>query len=171
MDERLFWAILVFILGCIVINLKQKLKACRNLIQDTSNDLFLERWDKEFKEIVAAYGSGEKFIDAHLADYNIYRSNVLMFIARLEQLADNINTSMQYLEKEFSEKSNTAVLAIKLDAMRSSMVSAVKDLAVSTEAFVKDEESAHSQERNVRKILDKLKKEIADINFYDEKKN
>lgn len=137
------------------------------MMKSTANDKFLERWDEEYKKIVANYGSGEDFVNAHIADYNIYRSNVLIFISRLQELARGVDRAMKYLEKEFTTDKNYEVMIIKLGAMRGSITSAINNLADDTQHFVEGEEAAHSETKEVKEILEKLKKEIKEINFYE----
>ena len=168
MSEALFYimAILLFISGCAIIFLKQRTDRVLKDFEEKVNEMLAVRWDEEYRNIVATYGSAEDYVKAHLADYNIIRSNILIFIAKIDKLGKGIDVAFDCLindEDVCSDKINR----IKIESIQKSVASAVSDIVKDAESFVKSEEEAHSEKQEMKEILEKLDKEVKKFNFYE----
>jgi hypothetical protein len=171
MNGDLFWAVLLFISGCVIISLCRHIRKLQEIINTSAMDELLDRWDEEYREIVSHYGSGEAFEEAHTQDYNIFRSNVLIFVSRVKDLNSGLDRSLSYLEKEFNTNKDVKTLAIKLSAVKGAATSAINRLVDDTVDFLKNEEAAHLGKEYIDEVLESLSKEVKNNNFYDEKKD
>ena len=171
MNGDLFWAVLLFISGCVIISLYRHIRKLQEIINTSAMDELLDRWDEEYREIVSHYGSGEAFEEAHTQDYNIFRSNVLIFVNRVKDLNSGLDRSLSYLEKEFNTNKDVKTLAIKLGAVKGAATSAINRLVDDTVDFLKNEEAAHLGKEYIDEVLESLSKEVKNNNFYDEKKD
>ena len=171
MDSNTIMSLLLFVSGCVVLYQAYRWNNIESYMEKDINKLLDGKWDDAYKQIIDLYGSTENFIDAHYADYDIFRSNVLIYIERLKKLRDGLNKTFDYLSRDIDKDCNTETVEIKLNAVRSNVLSALDSLIEDTEKFVKGEEEAHSLSRRVDVVLENLSKEIKDINFYDEKKD
>ena len=171
MNGDLFWALMLFISGCVIIHLYRKVQRLSDAINESVIDKFVNKWDEEYRQIVEHYGSGEAFEEAHTQDYNIFRSNVLIFVDRIKNIREGINMSIKYLSKELETGKSKATMLIKLEAVRGSIESAMTRLVDDTVAFLKNEEQAHLGKEYIDEILDSLSKEVKNNNFYDKEEN
>lgn len=171
MEQNQILCILLFISWCILLYQHYRWNNIEEMMEKDINKLLKDKWDDNYKQLIEAYGSTEEFIEAHYKDYDIFRSNVLVFIARLEKLKDGLIKVFDYLDKDIDKDCNTDAVKIKLDAVKSSVIPALDNLIEDTKNFVEGEEEAHSFDRNVSIVLEKLNKEIKDINFYDTKED
>ncbi len=168
MTSDIIYSILLFISGCVIIHLYRKNKMIENISLDTTQKI-LEQWDETYLSILETYGSCDAYVDAHMADYNIYRSNVLTFISKLRVLSSYITKAFDLLELDYRNCGVSQDLLDLLESLRLDVVSTINNLVDSTTSFVEGEEEAHTDKREVKEILDRLDKEIKEINFYEQK--
>ncbi len=168
MNDTLFYimAILLFISGCVIIFQNQRSKRLVKDFEDKVNNDLLVRWDEEYRSIVGTYGSAEEFVKAHRADYNIIRSNILIFIAKLEKINKGLGIALDCLIND-DELCKDKIMRIKIESIKRSVVSTLTEMTDDAKKFIKSEEEAHNEEPEMDTILKKLDKEVKDINFYE----
>ena len=159
-------AILLFISGCVIIFLKQRSYRVVKDFEEKVNEMLAVRWDEEYRNIVASYGSTKDYVAAHLADYNIIRSNILILIAKIDKLSKGINIALDCLIND-PDLCKSNMDRVKLESIQKSIDSAISDLIIDAKKFVKSEEEAHSETQEMDEILERLDKEVKDINFYE----
>ena len=166
MGSDIFWAILTFINGCIIIHLSRYIGELKESISVETIDEAMKRWDKEYTDLIAHYGSVEKFEEAFRKDFDMFRSNILVFISRISEIRNGINRAIIYTEKDCS-KSTDNITLMKLQALQKGVDSALANVVEDMTRFIKCEEEAHQENLCVDDILEKLSKEIKEINFYE----
>lgn len=181
---------LLFVSGCVIIHLVNKLRDVKSLVQSqlqdenvmgnivkelekkVNND-FIDMWDEDYKAIISTYGNTKKFIEAHYLDYDIYRSNVLVFISKIQTLSKTVQRAIEIVSNSI-KKSDTMdkdMILLNLEVLNSSLTRIINEVVDEATQFVKSEEEAHSDKREIDEVLKKLPKEIREVNFYEQKEN
>jgi hypothetical protein len=181
---------LLFISGCVIIHLVNKLRDVKGMIlgeiQDPKimdnivkelekkvNNDFMDMWDNEYKAIVANYGDTKSFIEAHYTDYDIYRSNVLVFISKIKGLSGVVTKATDFISDSVkkNKKYDKDLVLVDLEVLNKSLVKIINEIADEAAKFVESEEEAHSDRREIYKVLERLPKEIKEVNFYEQKED
>lgn len=152
------------------------LKSVAKDVETMLNDKFVEQWDEDYKAIICSYGSVENFIEAHYKDYNIYRSNVLVFISQVKELSAGVKRATKHLTDTLSNRTqlnsfDKSFIATNINCFEIALIEAIDRVAEEATVFVEGEEEAHHDNKEVRDILDKLSKEIKEVNFYEQKED
>ena len=157
MNDTLFYIMagLLFISGCVIIFQNQRTKRLIKDFENKVNNDLLVRWDEEYRTIVGTYGSAEEFVKAHRADYNIIRSNILIFIAKLEKINKGLGIALDCLIND-DELCKDKIMRVKIESIKRSVASVLDEMIVGVKGFVKSEEEAHNEEPDMDNILKKL---------------
>lgn len=166
MNSSIFWAILLFISGCVIIHLCRYISELKESISIGTIEEAMKRWDNEYTSLISHYGSIEDFEEAFKKDFDMFRSNVLVFISRISEIRNGINRAITYVEKGCSKTTGDITL-IKLQALQKGVDSAIASLVEDMTNFIKCEEEAHQDYKYVDEVLKKLSEEIKEINFYE----
>lgn len=163
MDGNIFWAILLFLSGCVIIRLCRYINELKESIDVNAIGEAMKQWDDDYKTIIAHYGSVDAFNEAFKTDFDLFRSNVLTFIGRIEEIRKGIGRAIAYVEGSKTDM----VTQAKLEALRKAVDSSLSNILSDMTTFIKNEEEAHQDYRYVDEVLERLSKEIKDINFYE----
>ena len=126
-------------------------------------------WDKDYKDIITSYGTINNFLDCHKKDYDIIRSNIVKiydciscinreYMFKTERLLDMIEN--RGITKEEIYKS------IKI--IRKQVCEATDDELTQINAFLVDEEKAHSDNTKIIDVLNDIDEKYKNNNIYKE---
>ena len=171
--ESLVLYFLLFISGCIIIYLSRKLSDVKSLIEKDIQKELINKWDEDFVNLVANYGSVSNYIDAHKTDYDIYRSNVLIYISRLKGLSTGVDKAINIIIKKIKENSylDNKMLLMDMEMVKEALMTSITEVADDATVFVENEEEAHRGDGDIEDILNNLSKEIKEVNLYEQKKD
>lgn len=126
-------------------------------------------WDKDYKNIITSYGTIENFLECHKQDYDIIRSNII----KIYECISHINRDYMFrTEKLLSMIEDRRITkeeiykAIKI--IRRQVCEATDDELTQINAFLVDEEKAHSSSNIMVEVLNEIDEKYKNNNIYKE---
>ncbi|MBO7614984.1 MAG: hypothetical protein J6T15_04750 [Bacilli bacterium] len=149
--ETVIWCILLFITGSCAIFFYREWRELSGIVVNKED--FMD--GAMLKQVEDAYGSIVKFVEAHNTDFDIFRSNTLVFIARLTHLRDGIKKVLPNIKDE-DFKATLTVIKDTLDKQIEDMTN-----------FLEDELKAHHPgTESITNILEELSDSTKEHNFF-----
>ena len=164
MSGEIFLFILLFLSGLVIISLLKKLDRVKKSFSNRAMDLIESNWDEDYKRLIAGYGTTDNFIKSHYSDFDIIRSNMLVFVNRIKCLSKGINLIFSAVSTDLA---NSPEVSKKLEDLKRATVKTVDNIVDDMVGFLENEEAAHSESMKINEVLDKLSKEVKEINFYE----
>lgn len=126
-------------------------------------------WDNDYKHLIQAYGTIENFLECHTKDFNILRSNLVTIYEHMSSINRTYMLETEKLLILMEEKRLTKKQiydAIKM--IRRQHCMSVDDELTQINAFIINEEEAHSEETRMIDILDRIDDKYKNNNIYTE---
>jgi len=163
-----FFTIWFFISPFIILHLYLKNREYKDkagTVIEQINDV----WDKDYKGIITTYGTVEHFLDCHRKDYDVIRSNIVKiyecissinreYMFKTDRLLDMIE-NRQITKKEICH-------AIKM--IKKSVCEATDDELTQINAFLVDEERAHTKNEKMIDVLNEIDERYKNNDIYKE---
>ena len=126
-------------------------------------------WDKDYKSIITSYGTLKNFLDCHEQDYTIIRENVVKFYSAVSDANRRYMTKTETLLKMVEDgkiRKDEMYKAIKM--IRREICIQIDDILTQMNAFIIDEEQAHSDNKEMIDILNDIDEKYKNNSIYRE---
>lgn len=128
-------------------------------------------WDKDYKSIITSYGTINNFIDCHRQDYDIIRSNIVKIYECMSHINREYMFKTEQLLSMIEDRRVTKEEIYKaIKMIRKSVCEATDDELTQINAFLLDEEKAHSENEKMIDVLDAIDKKYKNNDIYREVK-
>ena len=137
-------------------------------------------WDKDYRSLINMYGTVANFVEAHMQDFDIIRSNILVYLENMERfgLALNMYTSVlngaldDIYETTTDKETKKKVKALKVQfkSLNEDTSEYLNGYIGEMYDFLRSEVEVHKVDCDIDKVLVEVKKSeyIKDVNFFDE---
>lgn len=126
-------------------------------------------WDKDYKSIITSYGTLKNFLDCHEQDYKIIRDNIVKFYSAVSDANRRYMTKTETLLKMIEDgkiRKDEIYKAIKM--IRREACIQVDDMLTQMNAFIVDEEQAHSNNKEMVDVLNDIDDKYKNNSIYKE---